>query len=506
MVTFSNFYNRLSQSLLTVLICSIAFRGLTLSYMDLLDPSESRYAMVAATMYKSHNWVLPVIPSIDGDMLFLSKPPLHYWLTALSYKFFGISEWTSRLPSFLAFLLTFLALGWAERTELKRALIACTVLALSPLAFSLFGASTLDATLTGALTCALVAYKSYFTTDRRHVKITSFFIFWISLSVGFLIKGPLILVLAAFPICFFWYYTHARVFFSVKTILYGIIILVSLITPWFVLLEIHSPGSFYYMFVNENFLRFVAKKYGDRYGTGHTRPWGSIWWMYALATLPSLLLLLKSPVRKELALLTRLFLTKPKKAHIEGKNEEWIVYYLAWALAPGVFFTFAKQVLPAYVLPGLPGFALVVGYVINKLRKRDVLLFSDRTMVNLGVSTCVFFLVLQLIGGSYLSGSKSAKGILREIALADPLPTLSIGVYSTENLSPFWLATAGNKLLPEPTVPHFVTPEEVRNCVFTNLLVRKNKDGSIQVGNILDRYVQRLQKGRWAWYVKQNCD
>jgi hypothetical protein len=45
-------------------------------------------------------------------------------------------------------------------------------------------------------------------------------------------------------------------------------------------------------------------------------------------------------------------------AATEGAGET--PYLLAWALAPCAFFTLSGNILPAYVLPGLPAFALLV--------------------------------------------------------------------------------------------------------------------------------------------------
>lgn len=80
---------------------------------DLWDPDETRYAVVAREMRETGNWVLP---QLNGN-IYAEKPPLFFWLVNLSDFFLGEdSEFTNRLPSALAGLLTvFLTFLFGER-------------------------------------------------------------------------------------------------------------------------------------------------------------------------------------------------------------------------------------------------------------------------------------------------------------------------------------------------------------------------------------------------------
>src|SRR5262245_1432802 len=50
----------------------------------LLEPDEGRYAEIAREMVERGEWVVPVL---QGEP-YLDKPPLFYWLVALSYQAF----------------------------------------------------------------------------------------------------------------------------------------------------------------------------------------------------------------------------------------------------------------------------------------------------------------------------------------------------------------------------------------------------------------------------------
>src|SRR6266480_1151013 len=68
--------------------------------MPLLDPDEGLYADIAQEMLQRDDWV---IPHING-LPYLEKPPLYFWLTAVTFWLVGPTEWAVRLWSALATL------------------------------------------------------------------------------------------------------------------------------------------------------------------------------------------------------------------------------------------------------------------------------------------------------------------------------------------------------------------------------------------------------------------
>jgi 4-amino-4-deoxy-L-arabinose transferase-like glycosyltransferase len=76
---------------------------------------ESLYATSAAEMVRSGNWL---VTTFHGDVdYYNSKPPLNVWLIAISFKLFGISLWSLRLPSVIAAWLTMAVLQrWTRKT------------------------------------------------------------------------------------------------------------------------------------------------------------------------------------------------------------------------------------------------------------------------------------------------------------------------------------------------------------------------------------------------------
>ncbi len=118
--------SRLSWGLVTLVGLGLFFPGLGVP--GLMDPDEGRYAEIAREMLLLRDWLVPHLNLVP----YLEKPPLVYWLTAMSLGAFGLGEWAARLPSALAALAgLYLAfwLGralWGERQGLWGAVVLAT--------------------------------------------------------------------------------------------------------------------------------------------------------------------------------------------------------------------------------------------------------------------------------------------------------------------------------------------------------------------------------------------
>jgi 4-amino-4-deoxy-L-arabinose transferase-like glycosyltransferase len=81
---------------LAMLLAAIVILPL-LGHNRLTDWDEGVYAGISRAMLSGH-WVIP----LWNTQPCLEKPPLEFWLTALSFKLFGVSEFTARLVSALS--------------------------------------------------------------------------------------------------------------------------------------------------------------------------------------------------------------------------------------------------------------------------------------------------------------------------------------------------------------------------------------------------------------------
>jgi 4-amino-4-deoxy-L-arabinose transferase-like glycosyltransferase len=64
----------------------------TAAWPALLDDADAAHALAARSMLASGDWA---VLHVNG-VAWLEKPPLHYWLVALSYGVFGVSTFATR--------------------------------------------------------------------------------------------------------------------------------------------------------------------------------------------------------------------------------------------------------------------------------------------------------------------------------------------------------------------------------------------------------------------------
>lgn len=152
----------------------------------LWDADEGYYARTAAEMLQSGDWL---VPTYNGE-LFAHKPPLSFWLMAVSIWLFGEGEFAVRFFSAPAMaasaFLTFL-IG-------RRLFDDCTglwamgILATSLMAVYLGFAAMLDAVLLFTVTLSIWAYVEMTMRPGRALLMTA--IFGIGLYLSLLAKGP----------------------------------------------------------------------------------------------------------------------------------------------------------------------------------------------------------------------------------------------------------------------------------------------------------------------------
>ncbi|GAB3367954.1 glycosyltransferase family 39 protein [Lysobacter rhizosphaerae] len=322
-------------------------RLLTLGAYPLTDTTEARYAEIARKMLETGQWI---VPQIEYGVPFWGKPPLSFWLTAASFKLFGVNEFAARLPALLLGVavcgLTYVLA--AKRRGTDFGLRASLVLATTLLMMASAGAVMTDPTMMLGTTLSMVSFWLAMTTPSRSWG----YLFFVGLAIGLLGKGPVATVLTLAPIGI-WTLLSGRVGETWHRLpwLAGAVLTAVLVVPWYWAAEVRSPGFLHYFIIGEHWQRYTVSGWkGDLYGSGHAYPRGTIWLYALLATLPWSPWLLWQLVRRKVDIPVR-----PSPA-----SDGWGLYLVCWALAPAVFFTMCRNILPTYVLPGLVGFACLV--------------------------------------------------------------------------------------------------------------------------------------------------
>lgn len=173
--------------------------------IGLMSFNEARRAIPASGMFASGDWLLP---RINGE-LYLSKPPLLYWLsTAAAHLFGSANEWAVRLPSALA-ASAMVVLSY--RFVLRKfgawpALFTAQIL-IANAGFAMFARrAEIEMLLAALCSSALLAALHYTRGDggRGWLRLSYFL-----LGLAVLTKGPLALLFVTLPLLVDALYGHS---------------------------------------------------------------------------------------------------------------------------------------------------------------------------------------------------------------------------------------------------------------------------------------------------------
>lgn len=227
----------------------------------LWEPDEGRYAEIPREMIEKGDWLTPTLNYVH----YFEKPPLQYWLSALSLKLFGLNALAARLPLALAWAIV-LWCAWKLATRLgardPRWAMAMTATGL--LSFVVGQMLTLDAlfsafvvlSLTGALEAVAARFEGRSAlawTLAAHA----------ALAAAMLTKGLAGPVLTGGTVLFSLGLTRREPRLR-KAVLgtlfdpFGLLVLVGLAAPWFVWVNRVNPGHATFFFIHEHFARFSS--------------------------------------------------------------------------------------------------------------------------------------------------------------------------------------------------------------------------------------------------------
>lgn len=377
---------------------------ISMAVIPFYDTSEPRYAEIARVMAQSGDWITPWFST---GVPFWGKPPLSFWAQALSMKAFGYTEFAGRLPSWICLLLTNAVLlsGVLSLHGLRVALWTTIIYSTCALAYISSGAVLTDPFLAFGTTLSLVSFamavhhrrlseqslhrQSGTSVGARHHLRAGWWScgFFVGLAIGLLAKGPLAMVLSCAPLLI-WSVLNRKTAALALSLPWrkGLLLMVALSLPWYVLAEIKTPGFLDYFIVGEHFRRFLVPGWaGDMYGSAHQRSYGIIWYYWLQASFPWGVLMLVAAI----GAFRSARLRSAMRAVSQGP---WYSYWLAGALFAPAFFTFSANILWTYLLPSLAGFSVLAAIFAEQVKER----FSYSTARLLAVAGVVPTIVLAL--------------------------------------------------------------------------------------------------------------
>jgi 4-amino-4-deoxy-L-arabinose transferase-like glycosyltransferase len=342
---------RVGLSLLILTIIWIFIYGPGLFRPPLMDDADAAHADAGREILTRGDWVT----LHENGIRYLEKAPLPYWGMAVAFQVFGVATWTARLLLHLSVLL----LAWFVYEFGRRYLSAQVGLWSGILFLASIGPYLFTRLTIPDVTVGLWGGVSlYFFLAGWQTETPSLFSCWtIAAAIGLnvLTKG---LIGVIFPCAIIFVFLllvgDLRHLLKMRLISSTLVFLV-VAAPWHILAALRNPpagqakGFLWFYFVNEQFLRYLGKRYPVDYGT------------VPLILFYGLLLLWFLPWSSFLPqALAQIRLRLPRIAGVRKSSEAVLLLLFCWAAVILLFFSFSTR-QEYYIAPALPAFALLLG-------------------------------------------------------------------------------------------------------------------------------------------------
>ena len=319
-----------------ILLLGVMTLGVALfktSELPLIDRDEGRYAEGAREMLASGDWLVPRLFGVP----YLEKPPLFFWLTAVSCGLVGVGEVGARLVSALAAAAGVIFTGLFSRKVFgpQSGALTAVVLATSGLYFVLARVVITDMLFSVLVACALMSWFFAETEER------SFLPFWLLAAAATLTKGPVAAVLCG--LTGIGYLAVERRLGSLCTARFwiGLPAFLAVVFCWFALVEIRYPGYANFYVYKEHMLRVAGDEHREAF------LWYLPWVLAGMLPWTPIAVALAPAIGRRVA-----------ERSAQGRAARFAAI---WAAVVLVFFSIPRGKLVPYLLPMFPALSILLG-------------------------------------------------------------------------------------------------------------------------------------------------
>jgi len=333
-MSYKNLPRKRIVFLLIIIAASYIFFFFNLGSYSLKEPDEGRYAEIPREMVETGDYVVPHLNYVR----YFEKPPLLYWITALSYRTFGINEWSFRFPNALFGLIgvvitfLFVARWFNEKTAFISSIILMSSFGFSAMAHIV----TIDMLFAVLLSISLLCFFEFY--QKRHPLFL--YLFFTTLALATLAKGPVALILLGITIFLFLLSEKDLFFLKHMASVKGIMLFAIIAVHWFIAISLKEKEFFNFFFIDQHILRFLTTK--------HKRS-GPIYYFL--------------PVLFGGLFPWSIFL--PRAVMRLWRVKELKLFFI-WSAVVFVFFSISGSKLPPYILPIFPGLSIILGYFFER--------------------------------------------------------------------------------------------------------------------------------------------
>jgi len=331
--------------LLAILISVIYFIGLG-SY-PLFTPDEGRYSEVAREMLTTGDFITPRL----NGVVFLDKPILYYWLQASAIKLFGLNEGALRFWPALIGIWGCLCAYLCGRLLFNRrtGILSSLLLATSVVYYGAAHYANLDLEVAVLTSTSLLFFLTGLKTSQVSASRLWIYGAYVFAGLAFLTKG---LIGLFFPITIIgsWILLLGKWGQIAKLRpLSGLIILVAIISPWFILAQKATPEFFHFFFYVQQISRFLSTQDFNSQAPG---------WFYFPIVLAGFLPWTLFMIGSLISAIRRVLANR--------QEESSILYLLLWVAFVFTFFSIPHSKTIGYILPVFPALALLTANYIDR--------------------------------------------------------------------------------------------------------------------------------------------
>lgn len=323
--------------------------------LDVIDIDSSQYASISRELVLSGDF----FTLFDNGRRYLDKPILTFWTIATSFSLFGISNIAFRIPAIFLSLLSVYSIyritiltGGKER----QGYLASFAYLLAPGFYAMVVDPKIDVYLTAYL---VFTYHFYYLGRKKNPNY--FYLMYLMMSMGFITKGPISVVIPALSIGGDILFRRDWKLLLSMRVPSGILVLASLPAFWCVLLykSFNSYGPSFFLWI-QSFGRFYKEMYDVKFDPFYF--YKSFSWAFFSGVVPMIIYIAFRTYNYIKSLGWKEILRKIRSN--EYKDIDFVIPF--WVFLFLFLISFSRFPLPQYTYWVLPGAALYFGKIAEE--------------------------------------------------------------------------------------------------------------------------------------------
>jgi 4-amino-4-deoxy-L-arabinose transferase-like glycosyltransferase len=352
-------------TLLVIFGCGLFF--FNIGGRDLWKPDEPRWAQTGKNMFDGESWIIPHLNGEVDD----TKPPMFFWLIALSGKLLGtMDEGTARLPAAFFGVLTLVIVLFFGRKlfDEETGFFSALIIATSGSFYWFARRVSMDVPMTFFTTLSIFLFYAGYQQKQRRILFYS--LAYVAMALGGLLKTypgwfiPVLVIGAYFLIRKEW-----KFFFDPGHI-WGVSLFILIVGGWLSLAYLEGGKDYVVGLLIQQTAALAYKS------SLYNHSFLFFFWTFPLEFLPWIFFLPSAII----------FCLKEKE------KKENFIFLLFWLIAVFCLFSLGMIKRDLYLLPLYPAAALLVGHFWSKAIKQE----GQSQLLTLPL--VLFFIILFIIG------------------------------------------------------------------------------------------------------------